>query len=361
MTNETFTHPEGKIQLLDGSLIEGFPVKNAGEAVDNRLQLDTTGVYLSVGRRHTQPMPTPSEQQKEEVDLFVKNAFLFLSHRDRILSDSRMFLCPVNISNHLAYSGTSGFRHATLGVYIEWWMNCLSSITTIGRGHGNLVYLIAGSPLSGRNGCSVVNRQGETHTVCKTPFLPVWHSFMDINQRYDSVKKKYEAYSLQQVLDIFQKEGRTTVNETEMDFFFLEKKIAQLKQECREIKENSKREHDKIFRMLLSTKHDELVRFYEEYQQKSKQVEQRCEEIHNQRLEMRQQIRDGVMTPRKFQRIWTPLNKERDQLQFGLEREVRETLSRLFPELSLSLKEVEGYLKRCEQCEDKESHKQINN
>ena len=220
-----------------------------------------------------------------------------------------------------------------------------------------MVYLIAGSPLSGRNGCCMVNRQGDTHTTCITPFMPVWHSFMDINKRYDSIKGKYEAYSLQQVLDIFQKEGHTTVNETEMDIFFLEREIAKLKQKCREMEENNKREHDKIFRMLLATKHDELVQFYEDYQRKKEEVEQRCEEIHNRRIEMRQQIRDGAMTPREFQRIWTPLNKERDQLQFGLERGMKETLSKLFPELSLSLEEVEAYLKRSD---ENNNHKQIN-
>ena len=350
MQDKALTHPEGKIQLLDGSLIVGFPIKNAGEEVDNRLKLDTTGVYLSIGRRHSKPMPTPSEQQQEEQELFVQNAFLFLSNRDRILSDSRMFLCQVNIPNHLAYSGTSGFHHATLGIYIEWWMNCLPSLMPAGRGKGGLVYLIAGSPLSGSNRCSVINRQGDNYTECIVPFLPVWHSFMDINKRYDTVKGKYEAYSLQQVLDIFEKEGRTSVDETEMDLFFLEKEIEMWKQKCRKIEENSKREYDKIFRMLLSTKHDELVQFYEDYQQKRKQVETRCDEIHNRRLEMRRQIREGEMTPREFQRIWTPLNKERDQLQFGMEREMREKLSKLFPDLSLSLEEVENYLKECEKC-----------
>ena len=263
-----------------------------------------------------------------------------------------MFLCQVNIPNHLAYSGTSGFHHATLGIYIEWWMNCLPSLMPAGRGKGGLVYLIAGSPLSGRNICSVVNRQGDNYTECIVPFPPVWHSFMDINKRYDSIKGKYEAYSLQQVLDIFEKEGRTSVDETEIDIFFLEKEIEIWKQKCQKIEENSKREHDKIFHMLLSTKHDELVQFYEDYQQKKRQMEQRCEEIHGRRMEMRRQIRDDEMTPREFQRIWTPLNEEREQLQYGLKREVHETLAKLFPELSLSIEEVENYLKESEQQQD---------
>ena len=59
------------------------------------------------------------EEREKEVKLFLNNAFLFLKNKDRIMSDSRMFLCPVPIQNELAYTGTSGFHHPALGVYLE--------------------------------------------------------------------------------------------------------------------------------------------------------------------------------------------------------------------------------------------------
>lgn len=29
----------------------------------------------------------------------------------------------MDVTNNLAYTGTSGFRNATLGVYVEWWLS----------------------------------------------------------------------------------------------------------------------------------------------------------------------------------------------------------------------------------------------
>lgn len=35
-----------------------------------------------------------------------------------------MFLTPLPFKNNLAYTGTSGLKDATLGVYLEWWDEC---------------------------------------------------------------------------------------------------------------------------------------------------------------------------------------------------------------------------------------------
>jgi len=87
--------------------------------MNNKLKLDTTGEFLRIGRhRHqkTEPAQKVVEPWKE---LFFKNAFLFYEHREEILADSRMALTPLPFENVLAYTGTSGLRNATLGVYLE--------------------------------------------------------------------------------------------------------------------------------------------------------------------------------------------------------------------------------------------------
>ena len=110
MTNDEFVHPEGKIQLLNGTALDCFPLEQPEAKVDNELKLDTTGIYMIVGKPKPVAEPTSDEQKKKEEKHFLHNAFLFLQHRDRIMSDSRMFLCPVPIQSGLAYTGTSGFR-----------------------------------------------------------------------------------------------------------------------------------------------------------------------------------------------------------------------------------------------------------
>ena len=44
------------------------------------------------------------------------------------MQDSLMFLAPVAAENVLAYTGTSGFRNPTLGVYLEWWVHCEGAV-----------------------------------------------------------------------------------------------------------------------------------------------------------------------------------------------------------------------------------------
>jgi len=89
-------------------------------------------------------------------DFFAKHAFFFLEKADEIFSDSRMFLAPVPVTNGLAYTGT--FEQATLGIYIEWWLNCKEDVRHDSDGNDALTFKISGSPLSGANACLCVSR-----------------------------------------------------------------------------------------------------------------------------------------------------------------------------------------------------------
>ena len=117
------------------------------------------------------------------------------------MSDSRMFLAPVPIVNGIAYSGTAGFTNPTLGVFVEWWLNCETDVTHDNSGKEALCYAIAGSPLTGINGCGCVYPDGTTERIVYGKFSNVWRTFVQINQRYTEVKQIAEAYSLQEVYD----------------------------------------------------------------------------------------------------------------------------------------------------------------
>ena len=197
--------PDDKIILLDGSKVDCFPRKEGCSCnVDyNIIELDTTGEYLTYGKGKSR-----SKDYIEDFELFcarqlfIENSFLLLHNRERILHDSRMFLAPVSVESGLAYTGTSGFRNPTIGVYLEWWTYCDGALMMDEEGVRSLVYRLAGSPLSGANRCTAVREDGKEETVTLRPFNDYWRSFMKINQRYSDAKSHYEAYSLQQVLDI---------------------------------------------------------------------------------------------------------------------------------------------------------------
>jgi len=185
--------------LLNGTILKCYPLKHPEARVDNAMKLDTTGKYLTIGSSKRR-RDAPSKNDEERKTLFLNNAFLFLQNKDIIMSDSRMFLCPVPIQNGLAYTGTSGFNHPTLGVYLEWWLSCEKATIHKEDGTKWLVYFISGSPLSGANKCGIVNERGniESETLCS--FSPVWRSYASINKRYDEAKSLYQAYTLEEVV-----------------------------------------------------------------------------------------------------------------------------------------------------------------
>ena len=202
-SNETeVLHPEGKILLVNGNILDCYPKAEASDGIrHDDLELDTTGEFLSV---RNMPVKTPDKTGKEPwMAIFYKEAFFLYGHRDRILSDSRMFLTPLPFQNNLAYSGTSGLSDATLGVYLEWWESCERSVIKKDGEIHALTYYLSGSPLTGINRCNAVTRDGITEKVSFSgSFAELWRPFMAINKRYTQAKRIYQAYSLEETLAI---------------------------------------------------------------------------------------------------------------------------------------------------------------
>lgn len=198
-----------RFQILNGNWLEGYPLAEPQTTIDNQLQLDTTGQYLSVGRQK----PRQNLSLEETAKTFYTNAFLFWNYREVIYSDSRMFLAPVPVKNGLAYTGTSGFRCPTLGIYLEWWERCDQAHFFVEKGLINkhneerLIWYFAGSALSGSNLCASVNKTGEIDTTSTCSFSKVWRSFVEVNTRYDEIKQHYQTFTLEQIVDILNSEG----------------------------------------------------------------------------------------------------------------------------------------------------------
>ena len=117
-----------------------------------------------------------------------------------------MFLTPIVAHNGLAYTGTSGFHHPTIGIYLEWWSHCLGTMVISDSGRMSLIYELTGSPHSKFAICRQLYEDGETEPIHLYYFARYWDSLMEINMRYNEAKEIYQAYTLQELLDILHEE-----------------------------------------------------------------------------------------------------------------------------------------------------------
>lgn len=191
------------MELTDGICIEAFPKAEQPEKIEkDNLTFDTSGEFLQVGGGRKRHKEIATYTNEMDIKLFLQNAHRLIAESDKIMADSRMFLAPLPIRNGLAYTGTSGMCNPTLGVYIEWWRNYECAWTKDKYGERHPIYYIAGSPLSGSNKCAYVGDDGDGHSVSVYPFSPVWGSFMEVNAHYTEAKQLYDAYSLEEVIEI---------------------------------------------------------------------------------------------------------------------------------------------------------------
>ena len=208
MTNENQNTKLYNIELVNGSTLQGIlkSVQPQGNP-SGTLALDPSGHYFQTSPQTLTTEEIKAQLREEERNVFLPNAFFLLYHADRILSDSRMFLAPIPVQSGIAYTGTSGFRNPTLGIYIEWWHNCPESHWHDKEGNPTLVYHLAGSPLTGGNICAMTDEAGTFISVKLPKFKPLWTSFMHINTRYTEAKERCECYTLQQVINILKSEN----------------------------------------------------------------------------------------------------------------------------------------------------------
>ena len=112
------------LEFTDGICIEAYLKSELPEQLNqDDISLDTSGEFLQWGNKPCRHKRSEACTDKEELNLFLRNAHRLIAEADSIMADSRMFLAPLPIRNGLAYTGTSGFSHPTLGIYIEWWRN----------------------------------------------------------------------------------------------------------------------------------------------------------------------------------------------------------------------------------------------
>ena len=312
--------PDGKIILLDGRVVDCYP-------------------------RATNEQPPYTDKEREaEKERFINNAFFFFAHKERILTDSRMFLCPVPIQSGMSISGTSGFENPMLGVYIQWWETCAGAMFTDKKGRRGLLFKLSGSSLSGHNICSVVHEDGTTMNVELRPFKDYRDSFIQINNTYKSAKQKYQAYSLRQVLDILdhEEEGDRdyahTINEQMQanEISALNKLLHNLMTHQEELEHRNKE--------LEKALYDERVlHFYDRYKDLEKRISLEVEQLLQQKRDLKMALRRGDYNNQDYERLVNAITRRINEAEQELTDYKEKEVLKVFPEQPMPFWHVENY------------------
>lgn len=347
MSHSNTEQPKNSITLMNGAVLECFPKEShQDDFVPDKMKLDATGTYLSIGNKPCKPQPRTTEEFEQQKKLFTDNAFYLLAHQERIMRDSRMFLAPVAVQNGLAYTGTSGFLAPTLGIYLEWWDACSEALRVDKEGRRSLVYHLAGSPLSGTNHCAEVYEDGRTESVQVSSFISHWQPFVNINTRYDEAKHMYEAYTLEQVLAILHAEDGEGWNySSEIKERFMQSEINDLKKKV----ERLTKESDKWYSMYVDawTKYNDatISEAFSEFQAFREKTETEIDSIKMRKRALKAELKKGNINNIVYQRTLTPMNKQIRDLEFNISTKKYELINKYLSE-GISYSTIESYINK---------------
>lgn len=347
MTHSNTEQLQNSITLMNGAVLECFlKEEHQGDFVPDKMKLDATGTYLSLGNKPCKPQPRATEEKEQQKKLFTDNAFYLLAHQKRIMRDSRMFLAPVAVQNGLAYIGTSGFNAATLGIYLEWWNECPIALRVDKESRRSLVFHLAGSPLSGANRCAEVYEDGRTESVQVSSFISHWRPFTAINTRYDEAKHIYQAYTLEQVLDILHAEdGEDWDYSSEIKERFMQSEINELKKKVERLTKESEKWYSMYADTFMKYKDAEISEAFSEFQTFRENTEAEINSIKIRKRALKAELKSGRMDNITYQRTLTPLNNQIRDLEYRISTKKYELINKHLSE-GISYSTVESYMNK---------------
>lgn len=330
---------------MNGAVIECYPKKAPQtDVAPDKITLDTTGVYLSVGNKPLKPQPRPTENVEKQKMLFTDNAFYLLAHRERIMQDSRMFLTPVAVINGLAYTGTSGFHNPTVGIYLEWWTACSEAMRINEDGNLSLVFHLAGSPLTGANHCSEVYEDGRIEQIHLSSFSSCWKPFMTINTRYDEAKHIYQSYTLEELLNVLRKEDNENFDGSrKVKECFMQHEIDTLKKRVECLNEEVSKWYNMYVDAFMKLNEARVSEAFSEFQSFREKTETEIDSIKKQKRKLKAELKSGSIDNLTYQRTLMPLNKRIRDLEFGISTRKYDLLNKFLAE-GISYSTIESYM-----------------
>lgn len=337
------------LRLLDGTELTGYPKEQPISPEDNGLWLDTTGRHLVSTGKEVEAMSGDGDNDDEA--LFAENAFRLLDNRNRIMSDSRMFLAPVRLANSRCLVDASGIVSPLLGAYLEWWLNCGSAIVDSHRNEPWLVYSLTGSPLTGSNHCCIVNQSGQTDITKIDCYHDSRKEFVAINRRYRKARRLYQAYTLREVVERLATESDD--RSLERVIFLQQHEINTLRRKMEEAEATHRRKREALLTALFDQKTDQLRRWQTLSLRMEELQKQQLTDMEEQKRQLRRQLRSGELSNVDYQRQLTPLKNDifLQKMKIGSVR--LRMLAKILPVVDMdhfenlySIEEVEAYLRR---------------
>lgn len=334
---------QDELKLMDGRTIVGYPKDKMEQRNWEFYQLLDADDHINAGGKTSTIIKEERQKAQERLQkLFLDNAFKLLEYHERILGDSRMFLTQVPIERGLAYVGGRGFANPTLGVYLEWWLNCPYSSVEDKDGHKWLIYQLAGSPLTGRNKCGLVDRDGNIKQMDLQTFRPAWEAFVAINRRYKEAKEKYYGFSLLQTMALLEKEDKAVINDADDFLFMQERKLQSLTTECDRLRQVNTELTVKFHHTLMRLKAPELKVYMEEL----KQMEAKLSVIMDYSNGGLRQMRERNGNTPEYQKERSRVRREKIAVIRERNRFMHDTLSDILEGEPIDLHEVEKFFSR---------------
>lgn len=323
-------HPEGKLRLLDDSPLTCYPGSSP------------RGEELS------------AEDQDDLQMLFLRSVPFLWKHRERILSDSRMFLSLIPLRSGLMYMGH--LPYPTLGMYLELWGICDAAHYKDAEGVEQFVCRVAGSPLSGANRCTCVDASGVQSRLSISRFSEVWQCFANIIGRYSDVRYEYKSYDLREVIERLSREefkrqkGRSGVVRVELEAAARYDRV-RLGRQCEVLEHRLKYAEEqkslaiKLYRELTLEKYrTELEQLYAEYEEQGRAWKRREVELADERRAIRRQLREDPTRNRELQPRLKLLRKEEEAWRHRLGGEFDDRLRAYFVHFPITMHDLGGLL-----------------
>lgn len=141
------------------------------------------------------PLNQICREEHDNMLIFLHFVWFLLDNADKIMADSKMFLCPMYSQ---VFSPFFSGR-PRLGTFIEWWIHHPEKSRD---NDGNPIFCISGNPMTGSHGCYSIDPEGNKRKVMERGFGAILSSFGKVNSLYKEAKENCEYYEFDEVIKI---------------------------------------------------------------------------------------------------------------------------------------------------------------
>lgn len=231
-----------------------------------------------------------------DLDLFVANVHNIIANGELIFSDSRIFMCPIDMDCTLTISGK--FAPTTLGAYLEWWLNYNESSDS----YGNPIVRLTGSAVSEANNCVAADIDGNSRNITLfNGFSAAYKTFLKIRGKYEEYIGNCEAYSFEQVLKLFaEKDASREISDLKGINAQLSVKLEAIRRKHIALEKLYQEKTDEYLAAILEPHVEEAKRLYSTYREIEEYSDALAHEHYAAKRLAYQQFRDDEITQKEY-------------------------------------------------------------